>query len=155
MTKKIFAVIFAFVLIILTSTVFAAGELQDSMNKAGANVKNAVEGTENVLKDGAAAVGNGTKDLGNTIQNGATAVGNGAKNVGTTMQNGVSSVTRNKDENTGYTAMRTATGGTFMGMNGTTWTWFILAIAALAIIGLVWYYAMQNNNDYNKESDNH
>lgn len=142
MTKKIFLVIVACVLMALTSTVFAAGELQDSMDKAGANIKNAVEGTGNVIKDGASAVGNGVKDLGDSMKNGVNTT-TGAMTA------------NNNDGDTGYTAVRTATDGTFMGMNGTTWTWFILAIAALAIIGVVWYYAMQNSSEYREENNHH
>ena len=63
----------------------------------------------------------------------------------------------NRSNNNGgsYTVARTSTeGGTIMGMSANTWTWFILAIVAIAIVGLVWYYAMQNSNEYN-DNDNH
>lgn len=153
-TKKIFAAILALTLIVLTSTVFAADEVQESMNKAGSNIKNVVEGAGNVVKDGAAAVGNGVKDLGDTVKNGVNGIETGAKDLTAGTENAVGGMTRNMDGDTGYTATRTATGGTFMGMNGTTWTWFILAIAALAIIGLVWYYAMQNSNEYSRDHHN-
>lgn len=149
MTKKIFALIIGLLLVLCTSYVFASNnEIIDSMNKTGNTVKGAVEGVRNVVgnvengvENGATRIGNGVKDLGNTFADGAARVNND----GTTL-NG------NNNDNR-YTAARTSTGGTFMGMNGTTWTWFILAIAGLAIIGLVWYYAMQN--DYKTNNSNH
>lgn len=148
MTKKIFAFVVALLLIFCTSCVFAANnEVSASMNKAGNTVKNAAEGVRNVVgnvengvENGASKIGNGVKDLGNTFTDGASRVTNDG-------------VTTNRTTTNGYTATRTATGGTFMGMNGTTWTWFILAIAALVIVGLVWYYAMQNN-EYNSHNNN-
>ena len=78
------------------------------------------------------------RDLGNTFTDGAARV----------RDNG----------NDGYDATRTATArtandNTFLGMNSTTWTWFVLAIAAIAIVGLVWYYAMQTKNEYNNHND--
>lgn len=140
MTKKIFAFVIALLLVLCTSYVFAANnEISDSMNKTGNTVQSAAEGVRNVvgnvengIENGAARIGNGVQDLGNTFADGAARV----TNDGTTLD-------RNNDDQ--YTAVRTASGGSFMGMNGTTWTWFILAIAALVIVGLVWYYAMQNN----------
>ena len=49
----------------------------------------------------------------------------------------------------GTTRTTDTTNGTFLGMSSNTWTWFVLAIVAIAIVGLVWYYAMQNKNEYN------
>lgn len=138
MTKKIIAFILALCILCLTCSVFAANnELNDSLHKTTNTVRNVVGGAENVVENGAAAIGNGVKDLGNTFSAGASRVTTDATNMA---------------HNDGYAATRTANTGTFAGMNGNTWTWFILAIAALAIIGLVWYYAMQNKNEYN---DNH
>ena len=59
----------------------------------------------------------------------------------------------NNDANTGiagtdYTATRTTADLTGTPTNtATTWVWIILAVSAVVIIGLVWYYATQNNND--------
>lgn len=138
MTKKIFALIIGVLLILTTSCVFAANnEIGDSMNKSGNTIKNVVGGAENVLENAGSAIGTGIKDLGNTFADGAARVTNNGNN-----------------QNTGYRTTRTATArtadnGTFLGMNSTTWTWFVLAIATIAIVGLVWYYAMQNKNEYN------
>lgn len=136
MAKRIFAFVIAILLVLCTSYVFAANnEMSDSMNKAGNTIEHATDGVRNVVgnvENGAARIGNGVQDLGNTFADGAARVANDG-------------VTLNANNDDQYTAVRTATGGSFMGMNGTTWTWFILAIAALVIVGLVWYYAMQNN----------
>lgn len=138
MTKKIFAFLLGIAMIFITSSVFATNEIKSSMDKAGSSIQNAVNGAGNVVKEGASAVGNGVKDLGNTLQNGVT------RTEGET----------GTDTNNGYTATRTATtDGTILGMSANTWTWFVLAIAALAIIGLVWYYAMQNKTEYDHHND--
>ncbi|MNT83899.1 hypothetical protein D3C72_2238390 [compost metagenome] len=57
--------------------------------------------------------------------------------------------------NEGYNAVRTSTAeatdanNTLFGMSGTAWTWLILGIAGIIIIGLVWYYSMQvSSNKY-------
>lgn len=150
MTKKVFAIIIAIVLMLCVSNVFAANnELGDSMNKAGNTVKNVVGGAENVVEDAAGAIGTGVKNT-------ANAVGTGVKDLGNTFSTGAARVTNNDHRNnSNYTTTRTATTGnkaTFLGMSANTWTWFVLAIVTLAIVGLVWYYAMQNKNEY---SDNH
>lgn len=150
MTKKVFAIIIAIVLMLCVSNVFAANnELGDSMNKAGNTVKNVVGGAENVVEDAAGAIGTGVKNT-------ANAVGTGVKDLGNTFSTGAARVTNNNHRNnSNYTTTRTATTGnqaTFLGMSANTWTWFVLAIVTLAIVGLVWYYAMQNKNEY---SDNH
>lgn len=147
MLKKIFAFIIALSLIICTSCVFAANEMGDSMNKTGNTIKDATEGVKNV-------VGN----VENGVEAGAAGVVNGIKDLGNTFSDGAARVTHDNNRNTqnnnnNYSAVRTATDGTFMGMNANTWTWFILAIAALAIIGLVWYYAMQNDTTKSKNDN--
>ncbi len=155
MTKKVFAIIIAIVLMLCVSNVFAANnELGDSMNKAGNTVRNVVGGAENVVEDAAGAIGTGIKDT-------ANAVGSGVRDLGNTFSAGAARVTNNDNmNNDNYTTTRTATtraattgnNATFLGMSANTWTWFILAIVTLAIVGLVWYYAMQNKNEY---TDNH
>ena len=150
MTKKIFSVIVAFAILLFTSCAFAADNSVGGMiNDAGSHIKNAVEDTGNAVKGGVESIGNGIKDVGNSAVSGlndATQTRNNNRTTGS-MTNG--------NNNGRYSATRTATNGTFMGMNGTTWTWFILGITALAIVGLVWYYAMQNNSEYDHSHNNH
>lgn len=138
MLKKVFALLIAATLLFFTSNVFAANnEIGDSMNKAGNTVRNVVGGAEHVVENAAGAVGTGIKDIGNAVANGAEGMTNTA--------------------NSGYNTTRTATtrttdgatNSTFLGMSANTWTWLVLAIVTIAIVGLVWYYAMQNKNEYN------
>ena len=141
MTKKIFGVVIAMILMLCTSFVFAAeNDAGDALNGAANTVRNAVGDAENVVEDGASMIGTGVKDLGNTFTDGAARVTNDDAGMG----------------NDGYTATRTSTdatnNGRVLGMSANTWTWFIIAILTIAIVGLVWYYAMQNSNEYN---DNH
>ena len=138
MTKKIFGVLIAIILMLCTSFVFATENgAGDAMNGAVNSVRNAVGGAENVVEDGASMIGTGVRDLGNTFTDGAARVTNDNADMG----------------NDGYTATRTATDTTnnarVFGMSANTWTWFIIAILTIAIVGLVWYYAMQNSNEYN------
>ena len=76
------------------------------------------------------------------------------------MENGTSKEANKNDfmmstnmSNTGnYNAQRTSTtaNDTLLGMNSTTWIWLILAIAAVAIVALVYYYSagVSNRNNY-------
>lgn len=141
MTKKIL-VAFAILLcgIFASTYVFANNDMQ----KAGESVRNVVGGAENAV-EGAA------KGVTDTVRNGLNNAGNATQNTVNNMNNGINNAgnaTRTTTNNNadGYSATRTATNGNFAGMNGTVWTWVILAIVGIAIIGLVWYYAMQNNN---------
>jgi len=159
MTKKVFAILIAFVFMMFTTTVFAAtGEMGNSMNKAGNTVRNVVGGAENVLEDAGSAIGTGMRNLGDTFTAGAARVtnnnndnysnnGNNNNNNSNTGNNNSNYTTGNGS--TGYTATRTGTdtGVRVLGMSANTWTWFILAITAIAIVGLVWYYATQRQND--------
>ncbi len=144
MLKKVLSLLTVATLVFFTSSVFAANnEIQDSMTKTGNTVRNVVGGAENVVENAAGAIGTGVRDIGNAVSNGFEGMTNDGNN------NGM-----------GYNATRTTarttdgtTNGTFLGMSANTWTWFVLAIAAIAIVGLVWYYAMQNKNEYH--SNNH
>ena len=102
-------------------------------------VQDAANGVRNVVGNAENTVENAAKDISNTSKNATGNLEKGANNVGTTATNKTNDGVRNNN----YTATRTATGTTFMGMNGTSWTWLIIGIAAIAIIALVWYYSMQ------------
>lgn len=146
MTKKTIGAIIAAIIMFATSSVFAANnEIGDSMTKATNTVRNVVGGAENVVENAAGAIGTGVKDLGNTFTDGAARVTN-------TTNNNANKVTDR------YTTTRTSTtgttnNGTFLGMSSNVWTWLVLAIAAIAIVGLVWYYAVQNNNNYDNKNN--
>lgn len=69
---------------------------------------------------------------------------------------GITDDTKNSTANTtsNYTVAKASTVAndtTFMGITSTAWTWIILAVAAILIIALIWYYSVQvsnNKNDY-------
>ena len=145
----------------------------DEIQKASNSVKNAVGGAENAVEGAARNAGNAIQGVGNTIRDGmnnagneirnsAQKTGNTIENAGNHMENAMSDNTNNQDNQNNnsdssndYTATRTSGEETFMGMTSNTWSWLILGIAAVAIIGLVWYYSMQlNNNKIHKDEQN-
>ena len=121
------------------STCFANNGLQD-----------AADGIRNVVGDAENAVEDAAKDISNASKNATAEIENGANNIGNAVMNTTNNAFKT-DNNNHYTATRTATtDNTFMGMNATAWTWLIIGIAAIAIVALVWYYAMQTrSSDYN------
>ena len=140
MLKKIISLLTIIALVFFTSSVFATNETKDSMTKAGNTVRNVVGGAENVVEDAAGAIGTGVKDIGNAVRDGAEGFTNTFNNNDARTYNATRTTTRRAGEST--------TTGSFLGMSANTWTWLVLAIAAIAIVGLVWYYAMQNKNEY-------
>jgi sensor c-di-GMP phosphodiesterase-like protein len=139
MTKKIISFLIAIFIIFATSSVFAANEIKDTMEKAGNGVQNVVDGAGNIINDAGTAINNGAKSVGNAVSNGTNML--------------ATDMTRADNTNSNYSATRTSTDSTIMGMSANMWTWFVLAILALAIIALVWYYAMQNNNTYDDRGE--
>lgn len=116
-------------------------------------IRNAVGGAENVVENVAGDITNGVK--------------NGTSTVTNTMENktGTDGNTDNKsntigaimtdNNNNGYTAARTATTGepTMAGIKMTTWSWIILAVAAVGIITIIWSYLAQKKNNYDSYND--
>lgn len=149
MSKKLFFTILTILTIAFSFTyVFAADGFKDATNA----VRNVVGGAENAVENTAKDVSNASKKATGDVENAgkdvAEDVGSGTKNVSKDVENTVTMT--NPDDNAGYTATRTSGDApTFMGMNSTAWTWLILGIAAVVIIGLVWYYSMQlTGNNY-------
>lgn len=108
-----------------------------------------------VLSDATNGVRNFVGGVENTVENAAKDVSNTSKNVTGTTEN----VMRNDTHNNGYTTdgkyttSRVSTDTTIMGMTQNAWTWLILGVAAIAIIGVVWYYSMQfTNNNHNDDN---
>lgn len=110
----------------------ATDTMVDGVSNLANDVRSGVRTAENVIEDGA-------KNLGNAISDGAQDLGN-------TVSDGINDVDRTITDNDGYTTTRTATGTTSNTMNSSLWTWIILAVAAVIIVGLVWYYAAQTEN---------
>ena len=109
-------------------------------------IRNVVGGAENAVEDAARDVANGSREATGDMEKAGNEMTDSA---GSTMSN---SRDNNNDD---YTTTRTATTDdtTLFGMNGTTWTWIIMAIAAIAIVALIWYYAAQNKTDNYNSND--
>lgn len=147
----ILTIVFALCTLCLFTSSFAA---ENGLQKAGDEVRNVVGGAENVVEDAGKSAANGIRGglnaAGDATNNAMEGIKNGAEDTKNMTRNGVegtrntiTSTTTDMTDN-GYNATRTATGTGFAGANN-VWMWFILAVIALAIIGLVWYYAAQNN----------
>lgn len=125
---------------------------------------NVVNTTQNIVNNAAGTVGNGINDvtgatknvLTDTNQNVNTAADTWFKDEGNKIKNNLANVnnavtgtynTAISGTTGNYTAAKTSTSdlqpGTLLGMTSTAWTWLILGIAGIIIIGLVWYYSMQ------------
>jgi len=118
-------------------------------------IRNFVGGAENVMEGAAAGITNGIRNTTGAITNGM----NNTFGTNNTMANNtaVTGAITTDNNTTGYTATRTATAfdePTLMGINMTTWTWIIMALAAIGIVTLIWAYTRQqsekNYNSYDK-----
>ncbi len=150
MKKKFYtiALLIVSMLILSFSYTFAANEPQ-----AVQGIRNVVGGAENIVEDAGKGIVDGVRNVTsggeNMMENAARDVQNGAQDAGNRITGAMT------DDN--YDATRTTTRsadvnngeGTFLGINGTTWAWLIIAVVAVAIIALIWMYARQNNNSYN------
>ena len=145
-------------IILLTAMVFAANYVfAENMAQDAANtVNDSVDKTQNTMN----GAGNAIRDAGNSAMNAVNSTVNGAmnavneltqdRNTNTTNYEGNTSNTDNKNMNmagtnnsANYTTTRTSAEGTILGMNSTAWTWLIMGAVAIAIVALIWYYAMQ------------
>lgn len=149
MKKKLF---FSILFLIITTTFcfsysFATNNPVDS-------IRNAVGGAENVVEDAAKGVTNGVREGMNKVEDAGENMANKATdNKENSTFTGMVTDNNNKGN---YTAQKTATGaGSIFGANSTLWAWVTMAILAVVIVALVWYYGKQfkysshNNNDDN------
>jgi hypothetical protein len=121
-TLIILSILFA--LLFISTISFANNDIKDGVHSATDTV---IDGASNLVNDARKGVG----AIESTVENGAKDISNAIHH----------------DNTNGYTTTRTATTGTTTnGMNSTLWTWVILAVASVVIIGLIWYYASQNNH---------
>lgn len=152
MNKKIFiALLLISFLIIGTSYSFAANgamnNVKDTVMSTGNSIGNVVGGATNAVADSARSLTDGAATAGNDVAGTTRNVGN--------------DITGNNNDAVGmldtgdndYNATRTVTGTmNLFGMSTSAWTWVILAIAGLAIVGLVWYYGAQyEHKSYNND----
>ena len=96
-----------------------------------------------------AAENDSNMNLGNSISDSLNMAGEKVRNGTDDMMNAEKNMV-NKTENTmssGYNAVRTSVDeATTTTMSTTTWIWIILAVAAIVIVAMIWYYAIQDNN---------
>lgn len=137
MLKKNLIILFIIFCILCISNVCFA-------NNTANNIKDGVNSATTTVVDGA-------KNLATDVRNGVGAVENGIEGA-LTMDNMNNRTTNNgtaaRTTTDNYTTARTATTTNATGMGTSTmWVWAIVAVAAVVIIGLVWYYGSQNRVD--------
>ena len=161
MSKKlIFSIFFLLVGIFAFGTTFSFATNNDN----NSIVNDATNGARNIVNNAENKVEGAVKNMGDTMKDSANKTGDNMNNAGYaitgndnnnnrdnnttpgTVTNDTSNYTANRTNTPTTRAAGTDTGNTFLGMNSTTWTWVILAIAAVAIVGLVWYYSSQVTN---------
>ena len=132
MTKKIILTITFILFALFASTYsFATDNMKNGAMDAANGVRNAVGDVENGVEDTA-------KDISGAIRKST----NDVEKAGNDVTGDIKS-SNNKDN---HPATRTATDvGT--GMSNTMWIWLIMAIVAVAIIALIWFYTAQNKNN--------
>lgn len=146
MRKKILVAMLAFFisLAFIATCCFAADNAgQDVVD----GIRGAVNGAENAVEDAAKDISNASKEATGDMEKSANSVTNNVTN-----NNDANYSTSNNmnNNNTGdYMATRTSADGTatYMGMTATMWTWLIMAIAAIVIVALVWYYGSQRTRN--------
>jgi len=146
MYKKSLILVSAFLLVLCVFSGFVS---------ATDTVKNAVNGATNTVMDGVNSLGSdvrtGIGNVENGIEGAINDMGNNMENNNNNNDTTNQTQTNNFDTGitgTDYTATRTTADLTGNATNtATTWVWIILAVSAVVIVGLVWYYATQNNND--------
>lgn len=118
-------------------------------------IRNVVGGAENVMEGAAMGITNGIRNATGTMTNGMDNMTNNNNTDNNNMANNQNRVTgaikTDNNNRGGYTATRTATAfeePTLLGINMTTWTWIIMAIAAAGIITLIWSYTRQKEKNY-------
>lgn len=128
--------------LILVSVILFALFIFSGFVSAADNVKNGVSDAVNTVVNGVNAMGadvrNGIGDAENGIKGALKIDGNQNNN---NMAN---------NRNNGYDATRTATDALAGNNTSTLWIWLIVAVAAIVIIGLVWYYGAQNTTHHDE-----
>ena len=128
MLKKSLLILFIIFCILCISNICFANDMASDM-------KDAVNSASSTLIDG-------TKNLATDVRNGVGNVENGIEGA-LTMDN--MNTTNMQTTSNDYTATRTSSTTNATGMNTSTmWVWMIVAIAAIGIVGLVWFYASQH-----------
>lgn len=110
---------------------------------------------KSTINNGTNAVVDGVNKLGSDVRNGVGAVENGIEDAFTDDDNmannnnnndaTIQSATSTRTQN-GYVSTRAGdTANANATDTNTIWVWIVLIIAAIVVIGLVWYYSTQDN----------
>lgn len=133
--KNLLIIAFTFIFCILISNYAFANNMLENGRDA---VRNTVGGAENVVENAGKATTNG-------VRSGLNGVENVTENSVDKMKDGVNAGSRTTTNENTYSAQRTATNSPLAETNGNVWSWLMLAVVALVVIGFIWYYAMQRN----------
>jgi len=138
MKKKIFisAIISIFAFLVLINTSFAANNAKDTLKDSGEKSKNTIQSAGNTIQ-------NATMDATNVVENVFDNGKNTVQNMTDDMGNGVN--TLENDVTGGYNTDQTSAEQTTNAASD-IWLWVILAVIALMVIGVVWFYTSQTND---------
>ena len=132
MAKKIFASL-AIIMLSLCCGVCFAAENNSNVN-LGEEITNSLDKT-----------GDSMRNVADDVMNGGTNRNNNTNNNNTTDNR--TGYTNGNGFTQGYNAVRTSVDDVATGnMSTTTWVWIILAVAAIIIVAMIWYYATQGND---------
>ena len=137
----IFAVI-TISFIFFNTTYAAVNEIRDFIGGAENVMENAASGATNMVKNGANTISNTMNDFMNDDDMNNTNETTGAW----TMDN----------NNTNYTAQRTAVTGdnvTVLGISVNMWTLIIITVSIVGLVTLIWSYIAQQNNHHSSYYD--
>lgn len=103
------------------------------------------------ITDSLNKTGNSVRNMADDVMNGDNTRTNNRNNDNNILNDGTNNNNNNNTNDVftdGYNAVRTSVDDVATGnMSTTTWIWIILAVAAIIIVAMIWYYAVQNNND--------
>lgn len=142
MTKKLFAIIIAFLTILFTSSIIFA----EDNNSAGGEWDDSIDKTKNTMHN----IGNGVESAISGVMDSGRNMGNNIMNMGGNNGNNTTTATTTRTDNgSRYSAVRTSTNGTtsnLFGLSNMAWTWIIMIIATAVIVSLIYYYGSQFEN---------
>lgn len=131
-----------FVLCIFSGFVCAADNVKSGISGA---VNTVVDGVNNLGSDVRNGIGNAENGVEDALRMDNTADRNDDVNRQDSTSNAMTGTTGD------YTATRTTADLGATNNTSTLWIWLIVAVAAIVIIGLVWYYGAQNNINHHDE----
>ncbi len=131
-----------FVLCIFSGCVFATNDVKNGISGA---VNTVVDGVNNLGSDVRKGIGDAENGVEDALRMDNTADRSDDVDRQDTTDNGMAGTTGD------YTASRTTADLTNTNNTSTLWIWLIVAVAAIVIIGLVWYYGAQNNINHHDE----